>query len=402
MAFPNDLSDVVVFKIHPAIGVARVANNDDYYVFGRDPGSYKSNGHWKRQAVQFRVFAYGDNHTGLGELTPEVMASLNITAVWSAKVANRKIARLEGTPLGGTEFVIAAEASSDDANAGALVGSLPTFAEGAAIPLGQITSTGLFIPPKGGVYRKTPGEEVEPYPAVSTTVADTTCDGSVSVRLVKDRQELPSLPACIIVAPQDFSPEVNPPEQRIGHSWMLLPFLRQRLQIPSAPAGNLHNQTARAIDEAAIRSCTADFAPGFEVCFEDDRSEVIDTKSVFYQASQDPLADPREMRPRYKTAPGGSGAVPGQLTSGLCSPWQGDFTACVGYWAEHLPIQAYLDEATSTPVQPFRKKYANHSSGAPRLTSGDDFAEHVDKIGVMRMLNSKLVETERDAGDDIG
>src|SRR5215475_3986862 len=150
MAFPKDLTDVVVFKIHPAIGIARVSTNDDYYVFGRDPGEYKSNGLIKRQAVQFRVFAYGENHVGLGELTPAVMARLKITAIWSARVANRKIARWQGTPLSGTELVIAAEASSDDANAGVLTGSLPTFAEGAAIPLGQITATGLFLPAKGG------------------------------------------------------------------------------------------------------------------------------------------------------------------------------------------------------------------------------------------------------------
>jgi L-Lysine epsilon oxidase N-terminal len=87
MAFPDDLNDVVVFKIHPAIGIARLSMNDDYFVFGSDPGSYKSNNLMKRQAVQFRVFAYGDNHVGLGELTPAVMGALNITAVWSAKVA---------------------------------------------------------------------------------------------------------------------------------------------------------------------------------------------------------------------------------------------------------------------------------------------------------------------------
>jgi len=34
MAFPSDLSDVVVFKIHPAIGIARLSMNEDYFVFG--------------------------------------------------------------------------------------------------------------------------------------------------------------------------------------------------------------------------------------------------------------------------------------------------------------------------------------------------------------------------------
>jgi hypothetical protein len=395
MAFPNDLSDVVVFKIHPAIGTARVSLNDEYYVFGREPDSYKSNGLIKRQAVQFRVFAYGDNHLGLGELTLDVMDSLDITAVWSARVANRKIARLEGTPLDGTDFVISAAASSDDANGGTLVGSLPEFDEGAEIPLGQITATGLFIPPKAGVFRKTAGEPVPPYPALSRTVADTTCDGSVSVRLVKDGQELPVLPACIFVAPQDFSPDVNPP-LNLGD------FLRDELQIsPSAPPGNLHNQTARALDEAALKPATQDFDPGFEVCFADSRSEVIDVKSVFYNSSQDPRIDPREMRVRYKSAAGDQGAVLGQLTSGLCSPWQGDFTACVGYWSEHLPTQAYLDEASSTPVQVFRKEYANQSSSAPVLKTGNDFTRHVDEIGVVRLIDSKRVETERNPGDDI-
>jgi hypothetical protein len=395
MAFPNDLSDVVVFKVHPAIGVARVAMNDDYYVFGREPGNYKSNDLMKRQAVQFRVFAYGDNHVGLGELTADVMNNLNITAVWSAKVANRKIARLAGTPLGGTAFVISAEASSDDANAGRLVGSLPTFAEGAAIPLGQITSTGLFIPPKGGVFRKTAGEPVPPFPALSQTVADTTCDGSVSVRLVKDSQVLPTLPACIAVAPQDFSPDVNPTPN-------LVDFLKDELQIsPSGPPGNLHNQTAQALDEAALKSGTQRFDPGFEVCLADSRSEVINTKSAFYQPSQDPHVDPREMRVRYKSSPADAGVVPGQLTSGLCSPWQGDFTACVGYWTENLPTNAFLDENSSVIVQVFRKQYADHSSGAASLRTGDDFARHVDKVGVVRIQNSKRIETERDPGDDI-
>lgn len=395
MAFPNDLSDVVVFKIHPAIGVARVSMSDDYYVFGRDPGTYKSGDLMKRQAVQFRIFAYGDNHVGLGELTAAVIQNLKITAVWSARVANRKIARLSGTPLGGTNLVISAEAASDDPTAGMLVGSLPTFAEGAAIPLGQITSTGLFIPPKGGVFRKAAGEPVPSYPSLSATVADTTCDGSISVRLTKSGQVLPSLPACILVAPQDFAPDTNP-------SRNLIDFLKAELQIsPSVPPGNIHNQTGRAVDEAALKPATEDFAPGFEASFASHRSEVIDIRSIFYQSHHDPHVDPGEVRVRYKASPTDTGAVPGQLTSGLCSPWQGDFTACVGYWSENLPEEAYLDEDSSIPVQVFRKTYADHSPGADSLTTGDDFADQVDKVGVVRLIDSKPVETERDPGDDI-
>lgn len=399
MGFPQDLSNVVVFKIHPTIGVARVSLNDDYYVFGKDPGEYKSNGLIKRQAVQFRVFAYGENHVGLGELTPEVMQSLGITSVWSARVANRKIARLENTPLSGTEFVISAEASSDDANSGRLVGSLPEFEEGDAIPLGQIASTGLFIPPKGGAYRKQAGTSIPRYPALSTTIADTTCDGSVTVRLTRDGQELPVLPACIVVAPQDFSPDTT-------ESSTLLDYFKEKLNIPTnVQPGNLHNETARTIDEAALSPGTQDFNPGFEVCLPDShRSEVVDVESVCYRPAQDPTLDPREIRVRYKS-PGdaGPGAVPGQLTSGLCSPWQGDFTDCVGYWSEHLPETAFLDEDSSVQIKVFRKEYSDHSPGARQLnrSNGDEFERHVDKVGIIRLRNSKKTETERDLGDDI-
>jgi hypothetical protein len=395
MAFPQDLSNVVVFKLHPAIGIARVSDSEDFYVFGTPPTSYKSNGLMKRQAVQFRIFAYGDNHEGLGELTPKVMAALNITATWSAKVANRKIAKWRNVPLGGTDFVIAAEAASDDANGGRLVGTLPGFDEGAAIPLGQITATGLFIPAPGRVFRKTAGEEIEPYPATSKTVADTTCDGSISVRLRQGTTSWPVLPACIVVAPQDFSPDKN-------EATTLWDFLKSALQIPtSSPIGNLHNQTARAIDQAALEPGTHKFDPGIEVCIADQRSEVVDLKSVFYRTSQDPTVDPREMRVRYKSTPTDVGAVPGQLTSGLCSPWQGDFTACVGYWTEHLPIDVFLDEDSSIAVKLFRRRYADHDSDAATLETGDDFDRHVDKVGVTRIRGGKPIETEREPGDDI-
>jgi hypothetical protein len=394
MAFPNDLSDVVVFKIHPAIRVARVANNDDYYMFGTDPGSYKSNKVMKRQAVQFRIFAYGDNHVGLGELTPQVMTALGIKAVWSAKVANRKVARLEGTSLTGTAFVVSAEATSNDANGGKLVGSLPAFAEGAAIPLGQITGGGLFIPPKGGVYRKTAGVPIKPYPALSKEHADTTCDGSVSVRLTKGRRQFDVLPACIVVAPQDFSPDTN-------EQVTLYDFLRAQLHIPPGPGpGTIHNDTARRIDAEALNPGTSDFNPGVEVSF-GSRGEVTNLPALFYQAAQDPRIDPREIRVRYRAAPTDAGAVTGQLTSGLCSTWQGDYTACKGYWVEHLPIEVYLDEDTSTSVSLFRRKYADTGLGVTELTTGDDFNDHVDQIGVARLRNAKKVETERDPGDDI-
>jgi hypothetical protein len=207
---------------------------------------------------------------------------------------------------------------------------------------------------------------------------------------------LDALPACIVVCGHDFSPDTSEPKT-------LVDFFKDRLQIPStAPSGNLHNQAARALDEAALESTTADFAPGIEMSLGDE-GEVIDVRSVFYSSSQDPRIDPRESRVRYKTSlpDPGPGAVPGQLTSGLCSPWQSDYTACVGYWAEHLPREVYLNEGTSTIVKEFRKQYADTSPTAATLTTADDFDQHIDQMGVARLRSGKKVETERGPGDDV-
>jgi hypothetical protein len=398
MAFPNDLNDVVVFKIHPAIGIARVSKNDDFFIFGTDPGTYKSNGLMKRQAVQFRIFAYGENNVGLGELTPAVMKQLYITPVWSAKVANRKIAFMERRPLSDTTHVISAEASSNDATGGLLVGSLPDFLEGGEIPLGQITPDGVFMPPKARVHRKRTGLPVPQYPDFTAEIADNSCDGTVSCALGAAGGALPVLPACIIVAPNDYSPDVNP-EATPGDS--LLERLHRDIQSAAGGAsGTLHNQTARQLDEHALRPCTGDFAPGFEVSF-GSRGEVPNIKALFYHSGSDPHTDPRDMRVHYAANPGEPGAVLGQLTSGLCSPWQTDFTACTGYWTENLPVQAFLDEGDQVGINIYRKKYADHSAFPDRFTAGDDYERHQDQIGIVRLKNARLIETERNPGDDI-
>ena len=391
MAFPEDLNDVVVFKIHPAIGLARLSKNEDYYIFGQNPDLYKSNGLMKRQAVQFRIFAYGENQVGLGELTPQVIEDLGMTTSWSAKIANRKIARLEGTPLTGKDFVIAAEASSDDDNDGQLVGSLPDFEEGESIPMGQITADGVFIPPLSEVFRKRRGLPVVNFPARSTTVADNTSDGAISVSLEKDGESIDVMPACVVVAPQDFSPDTN-------ESYNLSNYLRDLLPLTNGNLGNIHNQTAKQLDVMALQSGTADFAPGMELSL-GRRGEVMDLNPLFYQQGIDSNADSREMRVRYRASATDRGAVHGQLTSGLCSTWQGDFTACVGYWSEHLPQTAFLDEDDGRGAMLFRKKYRDYAG--PTLESGDDFEQSVDKMGVVRLRNGRKVETERDPGDDV-
>jgi hypothetical protein len=401
MPFPQDISNVACLKIHPAIGFARVSKNDDYFVFGTNPATYKTNGLIMRQAVQFRLFAYGQNGEGLGELTPATLGKLGILAVWSADVANRKLrltAMESDHNLPDAERrVFGAKASSNDAQQGRLVTALPGFAEGSEIPLGQITSTGLFIPPKAGVYREVVGAVVPNYPDFTPHIADTTSDGVIRVVLDGAAKAIPVLPAWIVVSPGDYSPDVNP-EPVVSES--LLVHLKSLLGSNGGAVGTPHNETARKLDELAIQPTSADWAPGFETSL-GERSEVPDIKALFYNSQLDTLVGAGEMRVRPRATPNDRGAIPGQLTSGLCSPWQTDFTACIGYWSENLPLTAFLDEADQTPVRIYRKKYDNLSPSAPRLRNGDDFERHQDKIGIARMRNSKLVETEREKGDDI-
>lgn len=135
MAFPDDLADVAVFKIHPAIGCARLANNDDFYEFfdyeeKRKAGQAQSlsymtmrNGkHWiMRQAVRFRIFAYRSDGGEIGELTEEIMDRLGLCATWTASVANRKL----NVWSGGATPAVAAQASATASETKRLEGDNP-------------------------------------------------------------------------------------------------------------------------------------------------------------------------------------------------------------------------------------------------------------------------------------
>lgn len=89
------------FKIHPAIGTARVGDSpDDFFIGPVEPGipgnfvngkfdSFRdAKGRIKRQAAQFRVFAYPDDGTPPREV---VIGSSNVIGIeWRAHIANTK------------------------------------------------------------------------------------------------------------------------------------------------------------------------------------------------------------------------------------------------------------------------------------------------------------------------
>ncbi len=248
MAFPNDLADVAVFKIHPALGCARLANNDEFYEFfeyedKRKAGqaqdlkymSVRNGKHWiKRQAVRFRIFAYGSDGAEIGELTDAVMGQLGIAATWTANVANRKL----NVWSQGQTPAVEAQASAAAGETKRLEGNNP-WHQGKKVCLGEITGNGLFIPPKGGVYRKTENNNIPRYGTheEDNGVLDTTSDGSISVSLT-GANNLPVVPACVIVAPQDHSPDVgpehvNPTDSDANHNKDFVKRTRKLLNIPA-------------------------------------------------------------------------------------------------------------------------------------------------------------------------
>jgi hypothetical protein len=405
MAFPNDLADVAAFKIHPAIGLARLANNDDYYEFfeyeeKRKVGQAqnlkymtKRNGkHWiMRQAVRFRIFAYRTDGSEMGELTEEVMGRLGLSATWTASIANRKL----NVWSGGATPVVAAQASATAGQTKRLEGDNPW--RPGKVWLGDIAGNGLFIPPKGGVYRKSGTTVIRPYGFHQTDngVLDTTSDGSISVSLsgVGSR---PIVPACVIVAPQDHSPDVNPEhlnpsENDAPHNKDFVKRARRLLNIPenAALVG-----VGYSMDIAMMKTMNGDYNPGMEICL-DGGIALPNPANAFYPRGQH--INSNEIRPSYATGH----AKVGQLTAGLCSTWQTDLTACLNWWTSTYPYEVSFDQDPKTrPLA--RKEFA---SNGPQIDDPEWLNASIDMMEIGRNVEDDptfLHGSERDGNDDAG
>lgn len=91
------MPEIATIKIHPGIGIARVGNVEgtteaDYFIGPRipglvetPPGGYKRAGKIKRQAAEFRLFAYDAEDNLLGEITNE-----DAHIEWTVELANKK------------------------------------------------------------------------------------------------------------------------------------------------------------------------------------------------------------------------------------------------------------------------------------------------------------------------
>jgi len=405
MAFPSDLSDVAVFKIHPAIGCARLANNDDFYEFfdfeekrnANQPREYKSvrgGKHWiKRQAVRFRLFAYKTDGTELGELTQSVMTALGIGVTWTASVANRKLNTWNSaTP------VVEAQASASGNETKRLEGANPWRAT--KVWLGDITGTGVFIPPKGGVYRKTSTTVIPPWGAhrLDNGVLDTTSDGPISAALT-GVGAIPVVPACVIVTPQDHSPDVDPGDFNVGTN---LDFVKETRALLGIPQGAVLGGSGYAMDLAMMRTINGEYSPGMEICLETSIDPATinlalpDPRVAFFPRGQQHI-HANEIRPAY----GLGRARLGALTGGLCSTWQTDLTACLDYWTSTYPEFVEYDAAPTSRYLS-RKQFA---TSGPLEKNAEWLNENMGMMDSARDLNDNidvLFGTERDGGDNAG
>lgn len=400
MAFPNDLADVAVFKVHPAIGCARLASNDDYYEFfdyeqKRKAGQAQSlkymtlrDGKHRimRQAVRFRIFAYRSDGSEIGELTDAAMNPLGLRATWTANVANRKL----NVWSGGATPVVTAQASATSGETKRLEGNNPW--RSGKVWLGEITGNGLFIPPKGGAYRKAQDTTIPPYGTHQRDngILDTTCDGSISVSLAGGAADIPIVPACVIVAPQDHSPDVNP--EHINNS-RNVDFVKETRRLLNIPENATLAGVGYEMDIAMMKTMNAEYSPGMEICL-DGGPALPDPASAFFARGQQHI-DKHEIRPNYASAKSG------QLTAGLCSAWQTDLSACLNYWTSTYPNEVGFDQDPDTRSLA-RKRFA---SAGPQITNPEWLNAHIDMMEIGRDVEGDptfLHGTERDNNDDAG
>lgn len=232
------LDEVVTARIHPAIGIARVGNSNEYFVgpeipfrASSPPGGYRDpQGRLKRQAARFRIFGYDVD----GHVVAELTAS-NSEILWSVHVANKKGAwydfdfafdlpeasnersarrnpQIQGTER--TKLVIDPKAREIS---GMNMCSQPfdtgTFLD-APVNLGELRTDEdgrlLFV---GGF-----GRSGSPRGYNLVTFAnnpgwhDDTSDGPVSAKIKIGGRVISSDPAWVITAPPNYSPDLVTPQ----------------------------------------------------------------------------------------------------------------------------------------------------------------------------------------------
>lgn len=234
-----NLDLVIEARIHPAIGIARIGNSDEYFIGPEVPhatqppqGGYRdAEGRLKRQAAQFRIYGY-DKH---GKVVAELTTS-NAEIQWSVHVANKKAAWYDfdvALDLPDSVNVRSARrnaAIQDRERARLLIDPGPRSISGAnqkSAPFdtgeffGKRVYLGELLTDEAGrlVFLGGKGKSESPLPGYSlVTFAnnpgwhDDTSDGPVSATVTISGRSIPVDSAWVVTAPPNYSPDLVTPQ----------------------------------------------------------------------------------------------------------------------------------------------------------------------------------------------
>lgn len=234
-----NLDAVVEARIHPAIGIARIGNSDEFFAGPEVPhpvappqGGYRdSAGKLKRQAALFRVYGYDASGRAIAELTAGTAE-----IVWTAHVANKKAAwydfdaaldlpeaatlqsvrrnaaihgehREELVINPGPRSVSGKSQKSKPFDTGKFLGETVYLGELQTDAEGRL----LFIGGKGKSGSPLPGYTLTTF-ANNSRWHDDTADGPVSATVKIGGRSIPVDSAWVVTAPPNYSPDLVTPQ----------------------------------------------------------------------------------------------------------------------------------------------------------------------------------------------
>ena len=250
------MKEIVTFKIHPAIGIARLGNSPDKFFTGPElpgtnnppEGGYKDEKmKVKRQAARFRIFGYDEDGNAVKEIT-----ATDADISWTVHLANKKAAwkEFDGQDLNrplrnkleknrSRLIIDPGERTLDKINSSALFDT-GTFYD-KVVPIGEMRmdKNGRLLVLGGFGIAASPKNIslTDDEFANNDGWHDDVSDGPVnaSVKLKGSLKYERALPAWVICAPPDFAPA-------IGHVISLYDTLLQvaidklNYQLPDIPS----------------------------------------------------------------------------------------------------------------------------------------------------------------------
>ena len=225
----------VTYRIHPAIGIARVGDSPDDYFIGpeapgvapsltkrgdasTDPGRYKdAQRRIKRQGARFRIYAYTTDADGAVTDVREVTAA-DAQIDWEVHLANRKPASIgmdgkrRNDGIAEPDLIVDPGPQRTTGANQAMTPIAGTFMKNVTVKLGDLLTddAGRLIVLGGhGSSQSVPGATLEDL-ADNNGWCDDVADGPVRATVrVAGGAGVAADPAWVIVAPPDFAPPIE-------------------------------------------------------------------------------------------------------------------------------------------------------------------------------------------------